>query len=250
MRKTLISTPALRMELSHYTGGEHHARHTDSFSRITLTLGGGFWEETARAGAKVGPGDVLYKSHRVPHEDRFNESGARLASLIFLDTSFDLAGRDLWRVQRDQTMLRHSFAALEAAVAQDANGFSSAATDLLSNAEEPQRSRRPPAWLERLKQRLEEHSLADVHVADEARSAGVHPVHASRLFRSCYGSTITEHAHTQSVRRSLVHLVGDTPLSDVALASGFYDQSHMTRVFRRVTGRTPGAHRALLAATG
>jgi AraC-like DNA-binding protein len=38
------------------------------------------------------------------------------------------------------------------------------------------------------------------------------------------------------------------PLSDVALAAGFYDQSHMTRVFRRMTGRTPGAHRAMFAA--
>jgi len=250
MQKTLISTPALRMDLRHYARGEHQARHRDSFSRITLTLWGGFREETSRDSANVGAGDVLFKSHRVPHEDRFNASGARLASLVFLDKSFDLAGRDLWRVRRDQTMLRHSFAALEAAIAQDANGVSSAAADLLAHAEEPRRQLAPPAWLERLKQMLEEHSLATVHVAEEARSAGVHPVHASRLFRSCYGSTITEHAQTQSIRRSLAHLAGDTPLSEVALAAGFYDQSHMTRVFRRLTGRTPGAHRALLAAAG
>lgn len=250
MQKTLISTPALRMELSRYAGGEHHARHTDSFSRITLTLRGGFWEETKRTSATVSPGDVLYKSRRVPHEDHFSDSGAQLASLIFLDQTFDAAGRDLWRVRRDRTMLRDSFAALEAAVAKDASGFSAAAADLLAQADEPERQRSPPAWLERLKQMLEEHSLATVHVAEEARSAGVHPVHASRLFRSCYGSTITEHAQTQSLRRSLAHLAEDTPLSEVALAAGFYDQSHMTRVFRRLTGRTPGAHRALLAATG
>ena len=36
---------------------------------------------------------------------------------------------------------------------------------------------------------------------------------------------------------------------DVALAAGFYDQNHMSRVFKRVTGRTPGAHRALLMAS-
>jgi AraC-like DNA-binding protein len=29
-------------------------------------------------------------------------------------------------------------------------------------------------------------------------------------------------------------------LADVALAAGFADESHMTRVFKRVTGETPG----------
>jgi AraC-like DNA-binding protein len=36
------------------------------------------------------------------------------------------------------------------------------------------------------------------------------------------------------------------PLSDVALAAGFADQSHLTRIFKRVTGMTPGAFRAAL----
>jgi AraC family transcriptional regulator len=53
------------------------------------------------------------------------------------------------------------------------------------------------------------------------------------------------------VRRAFAQLCQiDRPLSEVALGAGFYDQSHMTRVFRRVTGRTPGACRALLAGAG
>jgi AraC family transcriptional regulator len=35
----------------------------------------------------------------------------------------------------------------------------------------------------------------------------------------------------------------ERPLSDVALACGFYDQSHFTRLFRRETGVTPAAYR-------
>jgi AraC family transcriptional regulator len=37
------------------------------------------------------------------------------------------------------------------------------------------------------------------------------------------------------------------PLAEAAVATGFADQSHMTNVFRRVTGSTPGALRDLLA---
>ena len=36
----------------------------------------------------------------------------------------------------------------------------------------------------------------------------------------------------------------DRPLIDVALACGFADQPHFTRVFKRLTGQTPREHRA------
>jgi AraC-like DNA-binding protein len=39
---------------------------------------------------------------------------------------------------------------------------------------------------------------------------------------------------------------GRLPLSDVALACGFYDQSHLTRVFTRLAGTSPGAWRRVL----
>jgi len=35
----------------------------------------------------------------------------------------------------------------------------------------------------------------------------------------------------------------DLPLSAVAVDLGFYDQSHFTRIFRQLTGATPGTFR-------
>jgi AraC family transcriptional regulator len=37
-----------------------------------------------------------------------------------------------------------------------------------------------------------------------------------------------------------------TPLTEVALASGFADQHHLARVFRRITGMTPSSYRRSL----
>jgi len=36
---------------------------------------------------------------------------------------------------------------------------------------------------------------------------------------------------------------GDTPLASVAVGLGFADQAHLTRVFRKIVGTTPGAWR-------
>jgi AraC-like DNA-binding protein len=41
--------------------------------------------------------------------------------------------------------------------------------------------------------------------------------------------------------------LGGQPLSAIALEVGFTDQSHLTQVFRRATGMTPGRFRAALA---
>jgi transcriptional regulator GlxA family with amidase domain len=74
------------------------------------------------------------------------------------------------------------------------------------------------------------------------------PAHASRLFRTCFGASLTDFAQAHGVRRAIGLMTApDARLSEVALAAGFYDQSHMSRVFRRVSGRAPGAHRAVVA---
>jgi AraC family transcriptional regulator len=46
-------------------------------------------------------------------------------------------------------------------------------------------------------------------------------------------------AHVKALLRD-----SDRDLALIAMDAGFFDQSHMTRVFRRLTGVTPGVFRA------
>jgi AraC-like DNA-binding protein len=197
----------------------------------------------------------LFKSYRAIHEDRFSGQGATIASFIFAhdENDFDEGGLDeIWRVKRDGKTLGIAVVMLESALAGDRVAMQSASNDLLANLNasfDPKAS--APYWIRRIKDDLTETNLACLDVAARAREAGVHAVHASRLFRRCFGLSITEHAMAQGVRRAIALLsVGAPRLSDVALAAGFYDQCHMNRVFRRVIGTTPGTYRALLRQAG
>ena len=252
-KKLLMEAPSLRVAVCHYAPGERHKVHTDRHSRVSFLLRGGYREEGRSGAIRMRPGDILLKSKRAEHEDRFGDEGAYVAAIEFLDNDPFAAGpaAAFWRQRTDVFALRHVTALLEAVRAGDLRGASVAGVDLVTaSVHADEQKRRAPSWLEQLKLELEEYSFATVDVAVRAQAAGVHPAHASRLFRQCYGASMTEHAHVHAIRRAIGALAQpNLSLSDAAFTAGFYDQSHMNRAFVRMFGRTPGMQRSLLTAT-
>jgi AraC-like DNA-binding protein len=55
---------------------------------------------------------------------------------------------------------------------------------------------------------------------------------------------MTPHAYLRQVRveRAKEMLAAGLSISEVALAVGFFDQSHLTRYFKRILGLTPGTY--------
>ncbi len=74
----------------------------------------------------------------------------------------------------------------------------------------------------------------------------MHPVHLSRVFRRWRGRTLRDSLRGVRLREACRLLQEGLPLAEVALATGFVDQSHLSNVFRRVTGFTQGTTRRLL----
>lgn len=79
-------------------------------------------------------------------------------------------------------------------------------------------------------------------VAALARLAGVSPFHLERLFVRDLGVPLGEYALGRRVRLAAARIGAGVPLAEAALAAGFYDQSHLTRHFRRRMGVPPGRY--------
>lgn len=112
-------------------------------------------------------------------------------------------------------------------------------------AHEPETSHgAPPLWLARAKAFLREQSAGPLRVGDAARVLGLHPVQFVRTFRRFAHCTPGEYLRRARVEQAAA-LLRDTalPLSEIALRAGFADQSHFSRVFRRLLGVPPGAYR-------
>lgn len=241
-----------RVGLKAYEPCVNQRAHCDDASRISLLLQGSFAEETRMGGLTASCGDVLFKSGKISHETRIGAKGAVIASLVFDpdcgDEETERLMSETWRLSSKPEALRHFLALLEAGPGHRDEDAKAHVADLLTLANPVFGDRQnPPPWLLRLKRDLEADTLGDVNVSAHAKEAGCHPVHVSRAFRQFFGTSITDHARFHSVRRAMPALSeGVMSLSEIAIASGFYDQSHMNRAFKAVLGRTPGRLRKLM----
>jgi AraC family transcriptional regulator len=92
--------------------------------------------------------------------------------------------------------------------------------------------------LEVIEQRLD----GDLAVHELAREAGLSPAHFARAFKETFGRPPHQFILARRLERARALLdVPNARLSEVAAAVGFADQAHLTRLFRREFGLTPGA---------
>lgn len=103
-----------------------------------------------------------------------------------------------------------------------------------------------PRWLRQAFDYVHGHFTEAIGLDDIAKSIGVHPVHLARTFRESYGLTLGEQVRALRIEFACTLLsTSDTCLAEIAFASGFSDQAHFSKVFKRYIGITPSQYRLL-----
>ena len=108
----------------------------------------------------------------------------------------------------------------------------------------PRRGGLPPRLTGHIREYIDSHLGENISLVRMAEMAGLSVFHFARAFRESFGAS----PHSYLLRRRIEradHLVKETglALSEIALSTGFSDQSHFARHFRRLTGTTPSAAR-------
>jgi AraC family transcriptional regulator len=107
----------------------------------------------------------------------------------------------------------------------------------------------PPSWLRRTRDRLKDCFATTPGLGALAADVGVHPGHLVRAFRQHYHCTPGEYVRQLRVERACCLLgQGTMSLAEVALTTGFADQSHFSTIFKRHTGLTPAGYRRAVRA--
>lgn len=96
----------------------------------------------------------------------------------------------------------------------------------------------------RVEELVREGLASNLSLDDMASAAKVSRFHFARSFKSSTGQTPYQFVLSQRIERAKTLLLqGRLSLREIAQETGFADQSHLTRHFRRATGTTPRGFR-------
>lgn len=97
---------------------------------------------------------------------------------------------------------------------------------------------------DRIKRHIEQYYFHPFTLNEMAEVAHVSRTNFSTSFRATFGTSPTEYVSRFRAERAMKLMTDtDDPLSKIALDCGFANQSHLSRVFRRITMQTPNAWR-------
>lgn len=226
-------------------------RHTHPSAALTVPLGGLFTETIEGRAYACRPGSVLFKDARVPHENRYGAGGSRTLIVENLQPLSTYAGPTTTTVEPRLSDGLPWALALRIHRRLDAGPTRLDLEELFGEILGPPPDRLrgasgtpPPSWLRRVRERLEEEWIDVPSLAELAEEGQVHPVYLARAFRRHYHRSVGGLVRRKRMDAAVAALVERrTPVSQLALELGFYDQSHFTRCFREATGMTPAAFR-------
>ena len=239
-------TPVLRPE--------EVGTHTHETAHFVLVLAGLYVSE-ARAAPAIAEGPfLLYNPPGTTHRDRFHTLRGRFLTISITPERLRSVSDHIALVREAVVLpgnrarklaqrLAGELTCWHRASALIAEGLS---LELVAEvAAKPARPERcPPLWLKQVRDLLRDQCTQTMSIADIAAAVQVHPVHLTRTFRRFFRSTPGEYLRTCRLEKAAVLLARTSkPLAQIALESGFADQSHFSKAFAHNFGSSPRHYR-------
>ncbi|WP_066649217.1 MULTISPECIES: helix-turn-helix domain-containing protein [Sphingomonas] len=240
----------------HYDQHSALADHAHDASSMCVVIAGAYHESICGRTERYPAGTMSFYPAGEPHAQRFEARGARkllltptqptidrikaavpqVAAPCVHDPDFVLIARRM----EDELAERDAFSC---AIVE---GLS---VELLARFERALVRCRPAqpslALLAKAEEFIRENLSGRLSVAAIARAIDATPDGLVDLFRQHHGVTPGEYQRRLRLKGA-VSLLSETamPLSEIALACGFYDQAHFTRSFKALYGQAPSRFRA------
>jgi AraC-like DNA-binding protein len=99
-----------------------------------------------------------------------------------------------------------------------------------------------PSSITKVRNHLREHYSENVSLSRLASIADLSPFHLVRVFNDQIGVPPHEYQTQLRITNAQRLMRAGYSISEAAIETGFFDQSHFTRNFKRITGLTPGTY--------
>lgn len=108
--------------------------------------------------------------------------------------------------------------------------------------------KKTPAWAQEMKEIIQDHIDTNITLKEISKDLNISPSYLSREFSKYFGElSFGEYIQQQRIEKAK-ELMGNVTysLTEIAYLTGFSDQSHFTRIFKKITGQNPSDFRKKL----
>jgi AraC family transcriptional regulator len=233
------------------------APHFHEHANIALTVEGAFIETVGTKPYDVNPGSVIFRPAGEKHSNRYGKTAARclivevrphlLESIRQATGILDHASYvDTGPIPHIALRIFGEFRMLDAVTPLAIQALTLdmvvQATRLVSRIRG-----NPPHWLRDARDLMHERFAESLSLSNVAELVGVHPAHLAKMFRQYYRCTVGDYVRSLRLDHAAQLLArSEETLSTIALAAGFYDQSHFANLFKLRFGIPPGVFRTAL----
>ena len=235
---------------------ENLPKHSHEFTNVNLVLNGTFRETVGSVQKYCEPNSLVIRPGGEFHTNEYGPEGShcliieilpqRLKMLSELSPVLDCAAH--WRFPWLKSQIQRFYREFQMCDTTALFALDCILLETLSRLSENGGGRgysKPPSWLWKANEYIHDQFRNPLKLYQIANEVGVHPAHLSKSFRKYFHITPGEMLRNLRLEFAATELVSTkTPLADISLAAGFYDQSHFSRTFKQIVGLTPGEYRA------
>jgi len=243
-------TPALTLSEVSYRSGLKTPKHSHKLALLVISLEGISTQIYGNEPSTCKPWSVSFHPPQELHWDHFFSPGVRDLNIEIAPSQFSLIsdysnmfGRPFtskaWEPRWIAAKLYREFLEFDELSPLAIEGL---LIEILVEASrhKTSRSSSAPIWLRQAREILRARFAERISLADLAQCVGVHPVHLAREFHRFFSRTVGQEVRQLRIQFACAEInKPGRELSEVALMSGFSDQSHFARTFKRMTGMTP-----------
>jgi AraC family transcriptional regulator len=228
-----------------FEGWHSHENH-----HISFILEGGNREERRHREIQANPGSLVFYSAGELHRNLNTLHPSRNLNLEIEESfyrSYNLS--DLVVNEQSLNIAEVKFTLLKIykeCLSNDSHSTSSIHASLLSllqhrNTEIDETS---PRWVKAIREILNDRWNEAPTLSELSKVLQVHPVTVSKHFPKYFNCTFGEYMRKLKVEKAIEQIKSSgRPLTEVAYACGFFDQSHFIRAFKTLTSLSPKEYR-------
>ena len=251
------SSGLLLTEVRH-SAGRRLPLHSHESAYFCLLLDGAYWEYYGSRTFTYKPMTIMFHPPELTHQDEVGDKGGHFFS-IEMDSRWMDRLKEFSKIPKDiietgssdllwlGMRLYREFQEPGVCAALAIEGLVTSMLADMASCDGIKREKCRPLWLRRAVDLIEAQFSQKLTLTRIAAEVGVHPFHLSKVFRQFHHQTVGDYVKGLRVRFACARLSDqEREISDISLEAGFADQSHFTRVFKHITGLTPGAYRVAL----